>query len=114
MLFKTEPPYRCGKGREPRVCAPESYPRKREIGIKLHRSLEGGESPNLILFRVPVTEETALQITLVSLHVFRSAFFRGLYLSLNFLFALGAPGQLPAQLSDDRLTQFGLNCEHVL
>src|SRR3954454_14335955 len=114
MLFKTEPPYRCGKGREPRMCTPESYPRQSEIGIKLHRSLEGRESPNLIRFRVPVTEETALQVILVGLHVFRSAFFRRLYLSLNFLFALRAAGQLTPQLCDDGLSQFALDCEHVL
>ena len=68
-------------------------------------------------FRVAIHIKPASQIMLVSLHIFRPAFFRRLHLRLNSRFRCrirSAIGELTFQLSDDGLGELGLNGEHVL
>src|SRR5437016_11939606 len=94
----------------------QTGPSQSKVGIDLNRSLISHERFGRAFFRVAIAIKSALKVTLVRLHIFCPAFFRGLHLRLNHRFRRwirGATRELTAQFFHDGLGEFGLNSEHV-
>src|SRR5260370_41444042 len=104
-----------GKPGDPGMRARDSSPRACKSGIQLDGALVSSQSFSRTFVRVAIFIKAALQIQFMRLDIFRPAFFRCLHLRLNFLFRTWVrSAESAAQLFDDRLREFGLDCEHVL
>src|SRR5262245_27846952 len=113
MTVETRPS-QCGcKIAEPNMRLSQTGPAKRESGIELYRPFISSQGFTLAFFRISIAIKAALQILLVSRHIFCPTLFRHLYQRLNCGIRSSAR-KLAAQFSDDGLGKLGLHREYVL
>ena len=97
----------------PNVALRDAGPSQRELRIEPDCAFISRQRFAHAFRGIAICGKAALQIMLVGLHIFRSAFFRRLHLCLNDRICR-ATRELAAQLSHDCLREFGLHREHIL